>query len=587
MPLGPVFDAELITTARRPRYYALRFAYGAVLLALIAARYRQIRWEAPDAGFAPTPQAMARFATGLFEVLNGVQAAAVLFLTPALVAGTIADERQRKTLHYLLASELSGAEIVGGKLAARLLHSMVTLAVGVPVLGLLLLFGGIDPRQVALSFAGAASTAFFVAGLSIFASAISGRVREAVALAYILELAWLIGPWVLLSLASGLPGAERFSRPALAWLLDGQPTALFGVGSWVDGQTIPRVAWMIGLQLAYGSTFVGLAVWRLRPGDRAVAAGGDAPGHRRRRRLLARPIGDDPMLWKECRVARSGGPLRVVWIGLGLMALTSLGYVVAGSAWSAFEELAAHGYGRGLGLDLQRRGDLKSLISLTTMAVSLVWVVAVASSAACGLTAEREEDTWISLIGTRLEGREILRAKRVGALLRPRGPALTLLALWAVGVAAGAIHPLAALALAAELLAVGGFATALGTYLSLRATTTARALAATLGVVFAIVVGLPVAGLMAPDNGEILFGFCPPILLGSSCVDHTWVRAMLGWGQADYDPSVNAFVHSTAIGLAATLAYGSAAWLLARRADLAFDRVVDRPRRPSRSRPSA
>ena len=51
-----------------------------------------------------------------------VQGIAVLLLTPTLVAGVIADERQRKTLHYLLASRLSSGEIILGKLAARLLH---------------------------------------------------------------------------------------------------------------------------------------------------------------------------------------------------------------------------------------------------------------------------------------------------------------------------------------------------------------------------------------------------------------------------------------------------------------------------------
>ena len=32
MPLGPVFNAELLTTARRPRYYVVRFVYGLIIL---------------------------------------------------------------------------------------------------------------------------------------------------------------------------------------------------------------------------------------------------------------------------------------------------------------------------------------------------------------------------------------------------------------------------------------------------------------------------------------------------------------------------------------------------------------------------
>ena len=70
----------------------------------------------------------------------------MLLLTPALVAGVIADEKQRKTLHYLMASRLSSAEIVLGKLLVRMLYVTVLLGVSLPVLSLLVLLGGIDPR---------------------------------------------------------------------------------------------------------------------------------------------------------------------------------------------------------------------------------------------------------------------------------------------------------------------------------------------------------------------------------------------------------------------------------------------------------
>ena len=43
----------------------------------------------------------------------------ILVLVPALVSGVIADEKQRKTLHYLLTSRLDDLEIVVGKLNAE------------------------------------------------------------------------------------------------------------------------------------------------------------------------------------------------------------------------------------------------------------------------------------------------------------------------------------------------------------------------------------------------------------------------------------------------------------------------------------
>ena len=258
------------------------------------------------------------------------------------------------------------------------------------------------------------------------------------------------------------------------------------------------------------------------------------------------------------------------------------------TALPAFEELARHGYGAGTGLDLRSRGDLQSLVSLATSALSLAWLVAVASSAACGLTSEREEDTWISLIGTPMDGPEILRAKRLGAFLRPRALILTLLGLWTLGVAAGAIHPLSLAALAAELAAVGGFAAALGTYLSLRSRTTGRALASTLGGLFALLAGLTVAGLMVDgrDASNFLFLLCPPYLLSSSCGDHAAVRHAIGLGEEGGPSWDSAFVRTAAFQLAATALYALGGLLLSRRADSRFDRAVDRPRRPARAAPS-
>src|SRR4051812_26827733 len=77
MPLGPVFDAELVTTARRGRYYALRFAYGVTLLTFVVARHRQLGREVGPRTM-PTAARMAYFGSGLFEVLNSVQEAAIL-----------------------------------------------------------------------------------------------------------------------------------------------------------------------------------------------------------------------------------------------------------------------------------------------------------------------------------------------------------------------------------------------------------------------------------------------------------------------------------------------------------------------------
>ena len=113
---------------------------------------------------------LAEFAAAAFEWLAVGQALIVLALVPALVAGTVAEERSRRTLPGLLASRLSSAAIILDKLAARMLHVGVILAVGLPITFLLGLLGGVDPRSVVYAYAGTFSTAFFLAALSLLVS---------------------------------------------------------------------------------------------------------------------------------------------------------------------------------------------------------------------------------------------------------------------------------------------------------------------------------------------------------------------------------------------------------------------------------
>ena len=55
-------------------------------------------------------------------------------MTPAVAAGGIASERQRRTIEYLFATDLSNGEIVLDKLCARLLTVGKLLLATLPVL---------------------------------------------------------------------------------------------------------------------------------------------------------------------------------------------------------------------------------------------------------------------------------------------------------------------------------------------------------------------------------------------------------------------------------------------------------------------
>ena len=89
--LGPVFRFELITTARRKRYYVARVLYGLFLLFSLGSQYGAGEWSRYAAMNLNQDSIaeMNRFAQQMFAALAWSQGVALLCLVPALLAGVI------------------------------------------------------------------------------------------------------------------------------------------------------------------------------------------------------------------------------------------------------------------------------------------------------------------------------------------------------------------------------------------------------------------------------------------------------------------------------------------------------------------
>src|SRR5207253_8953302 len=107
---------------------------------------------------------LAYFAERIVLTLLVLQAGAVLALTPAYVAGAIAEEKERGTLELLCTTQLRSHEIVLGKLFARLVHLTGLLLTGLPILCLALFWGGVDPHLVLAAFAVTGLTLLSIGG---------------------------------------------------------------------------------------------------------------------------------------------------------------------------------------------------------------------------------------------------------------------------------------------------------------------------------------------------------------------------------------------------------------------------------------
>ena len=611
MLLGPIFSRELMTSARRTDSFQNR-AYTAVLAAAIVGGCAGF-WDWKGWDRASVAGASA-FGLRAFAAIVAVQAFFVMVIIPSEVAPGVAGERDRRSLDALLATRLAGVEVILGVMGAGLVRYASSLAAAVPVVALLL--GGVDPRLVLLAGAGLASTAVAVAALSVAASVGAPTAKQALATAVSLASAWMFLPFaVVLFLPRLWPAAAWWLVPPALWLMDGSPVAVLANVTGIVRRASPvgAVLRMIGLQLAAAVALTAWAAWRLRPASRRLYDGVGRAAFLRSLRTRRRPrpaCGDDPVLWNEVHSSRGVGEVgRLVRrlinvISGGLLALL-MGFFAA----SAFEELAARGYGASpeamtppemtplLRLIVSRfsgayiapapgqaRLEFNIALRQLSAAFGMLFAMGVAGFASEAVAAERERDTWLGLIATPLTGWEILRAKGLGAIWRCREVVFVLLALWAVGLLAGSLHPLGLLAGLLGLAASAWFSAALGISASLRTRDRQRS-AARVSLSLGLLT-LSVLLLFLPRGyASVLLGSGSNLYLTwSSLLSYEDVRAAATTGAFPQLESVN--IHTgegagrvLAAWLLGTGAQVLAAYLLTRAAARDFDAVVGRAMR--------
>lgn len=497
--MGPILRRELIVLARRRATYSDRAVLaGLVLGALVGSA---VVWDHLGRDRATGPGA-TRFAHAAFGLVVAVLTVLTVGGVPAAVAPGVAGERDRKTLDALLASGLSSAGVVAGVMAAGLVRTASGLAVGFSVLALMVPLAGIDPRLVALAFAGLAATAFAASALSAAVSVEAKDAGRAVGGAVGLVFGgWVAAPLVVVTLLPRLwPSATPWVYPVAVTLLDGSPMAVLAnlVGLYRPSGLVEAVARMIGYEVLGGLAVSAWAVWRLRPASRALydSEGRSVLRALRRTRWRSRPAcGDDPVFWNETHARR--GQSGWVWL-LGVLCNVVMFAALARATYRfaapAFREVLTFGYGAapvgrvspeihpvvralvtvvGKGSTLPglkeglARSEFNTILRAVTGFYFLMHVLGVAGYAAESISSERERDTWTGLIATPLTGREVLVGKMLGTAWRLRLVTGTMVGLWVVGLVTGAVHPLGFAAALVGLAVSGWFLLALGTYTSL------------------------------------------------------------------------------------------------------------------------
>src|SRR5439155_15768105 len=180
------------------RYIVLRCLYATALLLVMywtyASYLESLRGWAGQR-YTPTPvlrqsQAAALASTFFYSFMK-VQFLALIFFTPAFAAGAIAEEKERKTMEFLLSTDLHNREIVLSKLVSRLGSLALLVVTGLPILCILQFMGGVDPNLVLAGFAVTGLTMVSLASVSILTSVYAKKPRTAIVASYLILIGYL------------------------------------------------------------------------------------------------------------------------------------------------------------------------------------------------------------------------------------------------------------------------------------------------------------------------------------------------------------------------------------------------------------
>ena len=503
---GPVLFYDLVRIARRGRYILLRIAYALLLLMVLWSTYASFseQWRT---GNVPA-QEISKVAGTYFFYFLIAQIAVVVLLTPAFTASAIAEEKERKTLEFLLATDLRNREIVLSKLASRYCNLALLVMTGLPILSLTQFMGGVDPDLVLAGFAVTGVTMASLASLSILQSVYAKKPRDAIVLTYLGAFGYLVLASSLMILAIPVAPFSSIWHFAVDLPFD---LGELSVSDLVQGFNSGNIFFLYGrlaetlspgstksladvllellrnygvfhLTVAIGCAAIG--VWKLR----TVALQqtyGKAQKVPLRIRWFGRPAcGQYPMIWKEV-FAESG--VRLAWFGrivvgilVGISFIPAV-WIVIYFIWDLMEgtwhrQPWRASTGSPVWDFIQELGQVMNVwVRAAGTVVAFLLLLAVAVRAATTVTNERDRQTMDSLLTTPLDSTTILFGKLLGSIVSVRWGWLWLGLIWGIGLVTTGLNVLALPLVTVAWFIYAVFLTNLGLWFSVNCKTSLRA----------------------------------------------------------------------------------------------------------------
>ncbi len=183
---NPVILKELRGRMRGRRAFIFLTLYLLIISLFIGSIYALMASQGSIARFDPSFR--QNIGKVIFSSVVLFEFVLISFIGPALTAGAITSERERRTFDLLRTTLLSARALVFGKLGSACMFLLLLVFAALPIEALAFLLGGVGIEEMIISGSMLAVNIFFFCTLGLFCSSFSKRTLTATVTSYTLIL---------------------------------------------------------------------------------------------------------------------------------------------------------------------------------------------------------------------------------------------------------------------------------------------------------------------------------------------------------------------------------------------------------------
>ena len=249
---NPVYKRETMVSTRSFRLALVLLVFNGIL-ALVAL----LNMYSTLARVRVTAEIQYSSFLDLYIFVAVLEFVMLIFIMPAITAGSISGELERQTLDLMLSTKMTPVQIVMGKLAASLSTMGLLIVSSFPILALVFVYGGVTMRDMGILLVCFGAAALFVGSLGVCCSALFRKSTLSTVVAY----------GVMGGIVAGTYGVNQLV------LFLGRLSGAYAVSAEAGGMTVSSGGFLYLLLFNPTATFV---LTMLRLAGREQARGGVA-----------------------------------------------------------------------------------------------------------------------------------------------------------------------------------------------------------------------------------------------------------------------------------------------------------------------